>query len=367
MKGWLFAVLVVGAGLYYFVFRSKPGKHESAAAAAASNPLESALPPPAAEPVAGDDAAEARGAAAPEPSTVLAAASISREPASEPDAPETSAAMQVVAELERNAQAQPESAKAGLATALADKRVPPEARARLVALIDRVAKGDLERRRMLSQALESGSFPGDDQAYQRLVELNRLLIFTRDSPYPARIAYKVQPGDSLWRIVRRLQKEHPGLRLTSEFVQRTNELASDRLKPGLALSIPSEPVRIGVSKARFQLTLYLGDVILRRYAVCLGKDGKTPAGAFQINSRIQNPPWIKPGKGTIPFGDKENVLGTRWLGFQKSDQADGLGIHGTWEPETIGKSLSQGCVRLRNEDVEELFDLVPEGTAVTIE
>jgi len=45
----------------------------------------------------------------------------------------------------------------------------------------------------------------------------------------------------------------------------------------------------------------------------------------------------------------------------------GYGIHGTWEPETVGSAVSKGCIRMLNTDVEELFDIVPVGTAVTIE
>jgi lipoprotein-anchoring transpeptidase ErfK/SrfK len=44
----------------------------------------------------------------------------------------------------------------------------------------------------------------------------------------------------------------------------------------------------------------------------------------------------------------------------------GYGIHGTWEPGTIGKQASAGCVRLGNADVEELFIIIPVGTPVTI-
>ena len=44
----------------------------------------------------------------------------------------------------------------------------------------------------------------------------------------------------------------------------------------------------------------------------------------------------------------------------------GFGIHCTWEPDTVGKASSAGCVRMKNEDVEELYSLVKEGTVVHI-
>jgi hypothetical protein len=55
------------------------------------------------------------------------------------------------------------------------------------------------------------------------------------------------------------------------------------------------------------------------------------------------------------------VLGTRRL-----DLGDGYGIHGTDEPESIGHSVSHGCVRLRNEDIEKLYPMVAVGTPVYI-
>jgi hypothetical protein len=66
-----------------------------------------------------------------------------------------------------------------------------------------------------------------------------------------------------------------------------------------------------------------------------------------------------------PYGVNQRrymgVLGTRRLVL-----GDGYGIHGTNLPETIGRSVSHGCVRLRNEDIEKLYDMVPVGTPVYI-
>ena len=66
-----------------------------------------------------------------------------------------------------------------------------------------------------------------------------------------------------------------------------------------------------------------------------------------------------------PFGTNQRrykgVLGTRRLVL-----GDGYGIHGTNLPETIGRSVSHGCVRLRNEDIEKLYDMVKVGTPVYI-
>jgi len=67
----------------------------------------------------------------------------------------------------------------------------------------------------------------------------------------------------------------------------------------------------------------------------------------------------------LPYGTTQRqykgVLGTRRLYL-----GDGYGIHGTDHPESIGRAASHGCVRLRNEDIEKLYDMVPVGTVVYI-
>ncbi|HVF40451.1 MAG TPA: L,D-transpeptidase [Gemmatimonadaceae bacterium] len=66
-----------------------------------------------------------------------------------------------------------------------------------------------------------------------------------------------------------------------------------------------------------------------------------------------------------PFGTNQRrykgVLGTRRLVL-----GDGYALHGTNKPETIGQAVSHGCVRLRNEDIEKLYEMVPVGTPVYI-
>jgi lipoprotein-anchoring transpeptidase ErfK/SrfK len=84
-------------------------------------------------------------------------------------------------------------------------------------------------------------------------------------------------------------------------------------------------------------------------------------GTFKITSKLANPVWFKAGV-VVPPESPENVLGSRWLGFDNP----GYGIHGTIEPQTIGQQITQGCVRMLNKDVEELYAIVPVGTEVEI-
>lgn len=96
----------------------------------------------------------------------------------------------------------------------------------------------------------------------------------------------------------------------------------------------------------------------------------TPEGIFQITDFKKNPPYgaMKPGDKSYAGGDPQNPFGTRWMGFSVYgwDGTSVWGIHGTAEPEKIGTWASDGCVRMRTEQAEALFDLL-QGKAVTLQ
>lgn len=168
-------------------------------------------------------------------------------------------------------------------------------------------------------------------------------------------AYTVQAGDTLSRIAR---KNHT----TIELLKIANGLTSDKIRVGQKLKVSKTNFSVLVDKSQNVLTLKQGEEVLKVYRCSTGKaDSNTPAGVFKITSRIIDPPWYSPN-GVIPPGDPKNLLGSRWLGFD----LPGYGIHGTTDPTTIGQPVTNGCVRLANADVEELFVLLPEGTSVTI-
>ena len=99
-----------------------------------------------------------------------------------------------------------------------------------------------------------------------------------------------------------------------------------------------------------------GSEVVKRYP-----DGRqipleaTDGREIVVNGNIIIPPY---GVNQRRY---KGVLGTRRLVL-----GDGYGIHGTNAPETIGRSVSHGCVRLRNEDIEKLYEMVPVGTPVYI-
>lgn len=118
--------------------------------------------------------------------------------------------------------------------------------------------------------------------------------------------------------------------------------------------------RIVIDIAARKLFLLEDNTIRKSYDTAVGKAATpTPQGTFTIVNRIPHPTWYGSGRPVAP--GKRNPLGTRWLGLS----AAGYGIHGTNNPASIGTAASKGCIRMRNRDVEELFELV--GPGVTVE
>ena len=187
--------------------------------------------------------------------------------------------------------------------------------------------------------------------------LERMVFSGRYSPLLR--SHTVSSGESLERIARRYGT-------TVGAVKRLNKLASDTIQPRQRLRVLEGTVRIAVLKREFRLFVTVNDRLLFDRPVGLGRDNATPVGVFAIGVRQENPTWWRPGEAPLPPGDPRNVLGSRWLGFRDTDELAGFGIHGTSDAASIGKESSAGCVRLRNEDIELIYDFVPPGTEVDI-
>jgi len=118
--------------------------------------------------------------------------------------------------------------------------------------------------------------------------------------------------------------------------------------------------RIEVNLPAYKLTLYSGNEIIRNYAITIGSPQfKTPTGKHLISQVVINPWWFPPkgskwaeGKEITPPGPGNP------LGVVKMLLADGILLHGTGNPDGVGKALSHGCIRLQNEAIMELASLI---------
>lgn len=135
--------------------------------------------------------------------------------------------------------------------------------------------------------------------------------------------------------------------------------------------------QIHVIKKDFFLYWTLGNGRARRYGIALGADGRNYTGVLTIKRKREWPSWVPtpqmvrlepeiygPYRKGLPGGHPQNALGARALYLYDGNVDTYYRIHGTPQPETIGTAFSSGCVRLTNEYVSELYDLVPIGTEV---
>ena len=219
----------------------------------------------------------------------------------------------------------------------------------------RVEAGDLEgAREVLVRLLAEHPRSASVRRAEEL--LGRVHIELLLSPGVAlgKLRHVIRRGDSLARIA----QEHG---TTIELIQRINGIEGTVIHAGQPVFVCPGRFSVEVSRTARELRVLRDGAFFKRYRVGIGRGGLTPTGAFKIIERTAAPSWWSAGR-EIPYGDPANILGTHWLGLTRRR----YGIHGTWEPQSVGQELSSGCIRLANEDAAELYALLPLGSEVII-
>jgi hypothetical protein len=181
--------------------------------------------------------------------------------------------------------------------------------------------------------------------------------------------YRVRSGETLTAIARRY-------RLGSGALLRLNPEAGGGLRPGQVLKVldlRSTRARIDVRRDDFRLLVWRGPLLIACYPVGVGHErSPTPAGGTTVASCVRAPTWRDPDTGHV-FAANEpgNVLGGYWLGFTpgKDRRFRGIGIHGftgAAAQEWLEKQGSHGCVRMRQEDIGALFEMIRPGVRVVV-
>ncbi|MBL7130115.1 MAG: L,D-transpeptidase family protein [Candidatus Omnitrophica bacterium] len=234
----------------------------------------------------------------------------------------------------------------------------------------RLSKNSLELLKQIEKTEDKGNLLEAKSLYTKLIsrfpnspqislwqkksdELNIKLLF---SPIitEGSIEYEIKAGDSLSKIAKKFNTTVP-------LLMKSNGFSSDRILPGRKIKVWNRPFGIIVDKSQNLLILKSNDDIIKTYSVSTGKDNSTPIGTFKIMNKLVNPVWYKQGAVVAP-DSPENVLGPRWMGLD----IKGYGIHGTNDDAPIGKQATEGCVRMTNPEIEELYMIVPLDTEVTI-
>ncbi len=183
----------------------------------------------------------------------------------------------------------------------------------------------------------------------------------------------VQPDEVLSKIV-----QDQALAVDWRFILRINGIRKARnVRAGQRLKLIRGPFHVVVDKSEFRMDLYMGRapdlVYVSSYPVGLGEYNSTPTGVFQVrkDSKLINPQWRNPyTRELFTSDDPQNPIGERWIGLQGVEAHNrdfsGYGIHGTIDPDSIGRQSSMGCIRMRPEHVEIVYEVLVE-EASTIE
>lgn len=187
---------------------------------------------------------------------------------------------------------------------------------------------------------------------RRLDQTSRMIFY---EPRPHLIEpYVIQPNDQLGVVAKKYQ-------LTWEYLAKLNRTDPKRIQLNQKLKVLKGPFAAVVDLNEFALTVHLQGYYVRRYQVGIGKDGASPIGKFAVLNKVDNPQYTGPDGKVISADDPSNPLGERWI-----DLGESYGIHGTIEPDSIGKAASRGCIRMRDKDVIEVYDFLVKGSEVVI-
>jgi lipoprotein-anchoring transpeptidase ErfK/SrfK len=206
--------------------------------------------------------------------------------------------------------------------------------------------------------------PSQNTTRPSVIEYNYLLINNLQSGS--------QPAISLYVISNEVEimERTVSRRRPSKFSQRvllalvvvlsTAAFAQDAIVPA-ADSAKRAPRLVLVSVSDRKLAVLENGKVIRTFAVSVGAAvSPSPTGEFQIINRLANPTYYHPGT-VIPPGN-DNPIGPRWIGLSQK----GFGIHGTNQPRSIGHAASHGCIRLKNRDIVQFFQMVRVGDTVSI-
>ncbi|WP_375471625.1 L,D-transpeptidase [uncultured Nostoc sp.] len=144
-------------------------------------------------------------------------------------------------------------------------------------------------------------------------------------------------------------------------------------KPAFPIVKPTVPaaskqhIHLVLKRSMRKLYVYKGDSLQASYPVAVGKPGwETPIGKFKVIEMLKNPDWTHPQTGKLVLPGVNNPLGERWIAFWNVGRKY-IGFHGTPDRTSVGQAASHGCVRMYNEDVRELYEMVKLSTTVIVE
>lgn len=134
------------------------------------------------------------------------------------------------------------------------------------------------------------------------------------------------------------------------------------LQPGMQLKVIRGPFEAVVRLDRHELTLMLQNRYAGRFPIGVGRDQPKLDGAYTVCDKTLNPTYYGPDGVVINPNDPKNPLGTAWIGL-----TDRIGIHGTSDPQSIGRDDNRGTLCVGDRDLHDLYGILSVGSRVIIQ
>ena len=233
-------------------------------------------------------------------------------------------------------------------------------------LMSKGSSGIVAAREKLNEALRMPmSVQQRSSVKNRLSKLSDQWLFSRT----------VLPNDTLCEsyMVRsrdRLAAIGDKYKVPYEILMRVNNITDPRtLQAGATIKVIKGPFHAKVYRSTFTMDLYVQNTYVRSFSVGLGKPGhETPTGLWRVRpgGKAYATSWRDPDTGIVyQPEDPDYPLGSRWIALDglsgEAKGRTGFGIHGTKEPDQIGKADSRGCIRMFNGEVIQVYNMLVEG------
>ena len=271
----------------------------------------------------------------------------------------------------RNLAPPPEVAAAGNATPSAADATESLLQSKFAAFMDAVQKrlneGKLAEAHLALSSLYGNPDLPADQAQQITDLLDQLagtVIYSRR--HYLEPAYVAQSGDTLDRIARQynipwqLLGRINGL-MPPGATSNEDPIKDQPLPPGKELKVVRGPFEAVVNLDKHELTLMVQNRYAGRFPIGVGRDQPKLDGEYTVRNKTPSPAYHGPDGVNIRPNDPQNPLGDAWIGL-----TDHIGIHGTNNPQAVGRDDNRGAICIGDRDLQDIYGILSVGSRVRI-
>ena len=179
-------------------------------------------------------------------------------------------------------------------------------------------------------------------------------------------AYVTQPGDTLEKVSQRYSVPWQLLAkingLIAPDVPTIDNTTKDLPLPvNMPLKVLRGPFTAVVRLDRHELTLMVEDRYAGRFRIGIGRDQPKLDGEYVVREKTLNPTYYGPDGLTLNPNDPKNPLGGAWIGLSER-----IGIHGTSNPQGVGRDDNLGTICVGKRDLQDLYGILSVGSRVTV-